>query len=44
MCIHSVIGGIPLAKIRPLTLEEMCEELRKRPGRNGSIKIGRTHV
>ena len=32
------IGGIPLAKIRPLTLEEMCEELRKRPGRNGSVK------
>ena len=32
------IGGISLAKIRPLTLEEMCEELRKRPGRNGSVK------
>ena len=30
------IGGIPLAKIRPLTLEEMCEELRKRPGRGGN--------
>ena len=24
---------IPLAKLRPMTLEEMCEELRKRPGR-----------
>ena len=35
---YPFIGGIPLAKIRPLTLEEMCEELRKRPGRNGSIK------
>ena len=30
------IGGIPLAQIRPLTLEEMCEELRKRPGRNSN--------
>lgn len=36
--VYPFIGGIPLAKIRPLTLEEMCEELRKRPGRNGSVK------
>ena len=35
---HPFIGGIPLARIRPLTLEEMCKELRKRPGRNGSVK------
>ena len=34
--VYPFIGGIPLAKIRPLTLEEMCEELRKRPGRNGN--------
>ena len=34
--VYPIIGGIPLAKIRPLTLEEMCEELRKRPGRNGN--------
>ena len=34
--VYPLIGGIPLAKIRPLTLEEMCEELRKRPGRNGN--------
>ena len=33
---YPFIGGIPLAKIRPLTLEEMCEELRKRPGRGGN--------
>ena len=26
---------IPLAKLLPMTLEEMCEELRKRPGRGG---------
>ena len=30
-----LIGGIPLAKLLPMTLEEMCEELRKRPGRGG---------
>lgn len=30
------IGGIPLAKLLPMTLEEMCEELRKRPGRGGN--------
>ena len=32
---YPLIGGIPLAKLRPMTLEEMCEELRKRPGRGG---------
>ncbi len=26
---------IPLAKLLPMRLEEMCEELRKRPGRGG---------
>ena len=36
--VYPFIGGIPLAKIRPLTLEEMCEELRKRPGRCGNVK------
>ena len=33
--VYPLIGGIPLAKLRPMTLEEMCEELRKRPGRGG---------
>ena len=36
--VYPFIGGIPLAKIRPLTLEEMCEDLRKRPGRCGNVK------
>lgn len=36
--VYPLIGGIPLAKLLPMTLEEMCEELRKRPGRNGSVK------
>lgn len=27
---------LPLAKLLPMTLEEMCEELRKRPGRGGN--------
>ena len=31
--VYPLIGGIPLAKLLPMTLEEMCEELRKRPGR-----------
>ena len=31
--VYPLIGGIPLAKLRPMTLEEMCEELRKRPER-----------
>ena len=34
--VYPLIGGIPLAKLRPMTLEEMCEELRKRPGRGGN--------
>ena len=34
--VYPLIGGIPLAKLLPMTLEEMCEELRKRPGRSGS--------
>ena len=29
------IGGLPLCKLRPLVLEELCEELRQRPGRGG---------
>ena len=29
--VYPLIGGIPLAKLLPMTLEEMCEELRKRP-------------
>ena len=33
--VYPLIGGIPLAKLLPMTLEEMCEELRKRPGRGG---------
>mgnify|MGYP000517904000 CR=1 FL=1 len=28
--VYPLIGGIPLAKLLPMTLEEMCEELRKR--------------
>ena len=34
--VYPLIGGIPLAKLLPMTLEEMCEELRKRPGRSGN--------
>ena len=33
--VYSYIGGIALNKIRPLILEEMCAELRKRKKRNG---------
>ena len=33
--VYPLIGGIPLAKLLPMTLEEMCEELRKRPGHGG---------
>ena len=33
--VYSSIGGLPLCKIRPMVLEELCEELRQRPGRNG---------
>lgn len=33
--VYPFIGGVPLCKLRPMVLEEMCEELRKRPGRNG---------
>ena len=34
--VYPLIGGIPLAKLLPMTLEEMCEELRKRPGHGGN--------
>ena len=34
--VYPLIGGIPLAKLLPMTLEEMCKELRKRPGRGGN--------
>ena len=34
--VYPLIGGIPLAKLLPMTLEEMCEDLRKRPGRGGN--------
>lgn len=34
--VYPLIGGIPLAKLLPMRLEEMCEELRKRPGRGGN--------
>ena len=33
--VYPLIGGFPLAKLLPMTLEEMCEELRKRLGRGG---------
>ena len=33
--VYSYIGGIALNKLRPLVLEEMCAELRKRKKRNG---------
>lgn len=33
--VYSYIGGIALNKLRPLILEEMCAELRKRKKRNG---------
>ena len=33
--VYPTIGGLPLCKIRPMVLEELCEELRQRPGRNG---------
>mgnify|MGYP003369315489 FL=1 len=33
--VYPNIGGLPLFKIRPMVLEELCEELRQRPGRNG---------
>ena len=32
---YPTIGGLPLCKIRPMVLEELCEELRQRPGRRG---------
>ena len=34
--VYPLIGGIPLAKLLPMTLEEMCEELRKRPEHGGN--------
>ena len=33
--VYPIIGGLPLCKIGPMVLEELCEELRQRPGRNG---------
>ena len=33
--VYTYIGGIALNKLRPLILEEMCAELRKRKKRNG---------
>lgn len=30
--VYPLIGGIPLAKLLPMTLEEMCEELAQAPG------------
>ena len=33
--VYPNIGGLPLCKIRPMVLEELCEDLRQRPGRNG---------
>lgn len=33
--VYPTIGGLLLCKIRPMVLEELCEELRQRPGRNG---------
>lgn len=33
--VYPAIGGLPLCKIRPMVLEELCEELRQRHGRNG---------
>ena len=32
---YPTIGGLPLCKLRPMVLEELCEELRQRPGRGG---------
>ena len=34
--VYPMIGGLPLCKIRAVHLEEMCEELRRRPGKQGS--------
>jgi len=34
--VYPTIGGLPLCKIRPMVLEELCEELRQRPGRTAS--------
>ncbi len=33
--IYPLIGGIPLCKLRPMVLEEMCQQLRRKPGRKG---------
>ena len=35
--VYPTIGGLPLCKIRPMVLEELCEELRQRPGRNRQL-------
>ena len=35
--VYPFIGGIALNKLRPLILEEMCAELRKRKKRNGEL-------
>lgn len=33
--VFPIIGGIPLCKLRPINLEDMCEELRKRKTKSG---------
>lgn len=33
--VYPWIGGVPLYKIRPMVLEELCAELRKRKGQKG---------
>ena len=35
--VYPTIGGLPLCKIRPMVLEELCEDLRHRPSRNGKM-------
>ena len=34
--VYPTLGGLPLCKLRPMVLEELCEELRQRPGRGGT--------
>ena len=33
--VYPTIGDLPLCKLRPMVLEELCAELRQRPGRGG---------
>ena len=33
--VYPTIGGLPLCKLWPMVLEELCEELRQHPGRGG---------